>query len=286
VFERFTERARQVVVLAQDEARALGHNYIGTEHLLLGLLREEEGLAARVLESLDVTLEEVRAQVERIIGTGEELATGQIPFTPRGKKVLELALREALSIGHNYIGTEHILLGLVREGEGVGMRILLDFDLDEQRIRNEVIRALGGRAAGVPPAVAPLAPDLREEIERIRAEKRAAIEAQEFEKAASLRMRERNLLQLGRAGHVEGFWEEAQRPLPAAAVRLPRRRPRPLPRGAGRAAQWRATAATLTHGPAPRQLAGSATTYFVIGWCSCAVSLGLGVLIGWLIWGY
>jgi len=144
LFERFTERARQVVVLAQDEARALKHNYIGTEHILLGLLREEEGLAARVLESLDITVERVRAQVVRIVGSGEEVTSGQIPFTPRAKKVLELALREALSLGHNYIGTEHILLGLVRENEGVAARILLDFDADSEKIRNEVIRMLSG----------------------------------------------------------------------------------------------------------------------------------------------
>jgi ATP-dependent Clp protease ATP-binding subunit ClpC len=153
VFERFTERARQVVVLAQDEARALKHNYIGTEHILLGLLREEEGLAARVLESLDITVEEVRAQVARIVGQGDEVTTGQIPFTPRAKKVLELALREALSLGHNYIGTEHILLGLVRENEGVAARILLDFDADAEKIRNEIIRMLSGpgrRQGGAP----------------------------------------------------------------------------------------------------------------------------------------
>jgi len=144
VFERFTERARQVVVLAQEEARTLKHNYIGTEHILLGLLREEEGLAARVLESLDITVERVRAQVVRIVGSGEEVTSGQIPFTPRAKKVLELALREALSLGHNYIGTEHILLGLVRENEGVAARILLDFDADSEKIRNEVIRMLSG----------------------------------------------------------------------------------------------------------------------------------------------
>ena len=144
MFERFTERARQVVVLAQDEARALKHNYIGTEHILLGLLREEEGLAARVLESLDITVEEVRAQIARIVGQGDEVTTGQIPFTPRAKKVLELALREALSLGHNYIGTEHILLGLVRENEGVAARILLDFDADAEKIRNEIIRMLSG----------------------------------------------------------------------------------------------------------------------------------------------
>jgi ATP-dependent Clp protease ATP-binding subunit ClpC len=144
MFERFTERARQVVVLAQDEARSLKHNYIGTEHILLGLLREEEGLAARVLESLDITVEEVRAQIARIVGQGDEVTTGQIPFTPRAKKVLELALREALSLGHNYIGTEHILLGLVRENEGVAARILLDFDADAEKIRNEIIRMLSG----------------------------------------------------------------------------------------------------------------------------------------------
>jgi ATP-dependent Clp protease ATP-binding subunit ClpC len=151
LFERFTERARQVVVLAQEEARTLKHNYIGTEHILLGLLREEEGLAARVLESLDITTERVRSQVVRIVGSGEEVTAGQIPFTPRAKKVLELALREALSLGHNYIGTEHILLGLVRENEGVAARILLDFDADSDKIRNEVIRMLsgpGGRRQG------------------------------------------------------------------------------------------------------------------------------------------
>src|ERR687887_583260 len=163
VFERFTERARQVVVLAQDEARALKHNYIGTEHLLLGLLREEEGLAARVLESLDITVEEVRAQVARIVGEGDEIATGQIPFTPRAKKVLELALREALSLGHNYIGTEHVLLGLARENEGVAARILLDFDADADTIRDAVIRSLSGvarRGEGYTPKSPPLAPEV------------------------------------------------------------------------------------------------------------------------------
>ncbi len=144
MFERFTERARQVIVLAQDEARTLKHNYIGTEHVLLGLLREEQGLAARALEGLDITVERVRAQVVRIVGSGEEVTTGQIPFTPRAKKVLELALREALSLGHNYIGTEHLLLGLVRENEGVAARILLDFDADAEKIRGEVIRMLSG----------------------------------------------------------------------------------------------------------------------------------------------
>jgi ATP-dependent Clp protease ATP-binding subunit ClpA len=143
VFERFTERARQVVVLAQDEARVLKHGYIGTEHLLLGLLREEEGVAAQVLRELGITLEEIRAQVARIVGQGAEVTTGQIPFAPRAKKVLELALREALHLGHNYIGTEHILLGLAREDEGVAARILLDFDTDGEKIRNAVIESLG-----------------------------------------------------------------------------------------------------------------------------------------------
>jgi len=143
-FERFTERARQVVVLAQEEARILKHNYIGTEHILLGLLREEEGLAGRVLKLLDITVERVRAQVVEIVGSGEDVISGQIPFTPRAKKVLELALREALSLGHNYIGTEHILLGLARENEGVAARVLLDFDADPDTIRNEVIGMLSG----------------------------------------------------------------------------------------------------------------------------------------------
>jgi len=161
MFERFTERARQVVVLAQDEARALKHNYIGTEHILLGLLREEEGLAARALESLDITVEEVRAQVARIVGQGDEVTTGQIPFTPRAKKVLDLALREALSLGHDYIGTEHILLGLVRENEGVAARILLDLGADAEKVRDEIIRTLpgsGSRPARARSIVAPPPP--------------------------------------------------------------------------------------------------------------------------------
>jgi ATP-dependent Clp protease ATP-binding subunit ClpC len=153
MFERFTQHARQVVVLAQEEARALKHNYIGTEHILLGLVREEEDLAARVLESLDITVEPVRAQVIRIVAAGDEVTPGQIPFTPRAKKVLELALREALSLGHNHIGTEHILLALTRENEGVAARILLDFDADSEKIRNEVIRTLSGRGRGRGPSV-------------------------------------------------------------------------------------------------------------------------------------
>jgi len=147
VFERFTERARQVVVLAQDEARALKHNYVGTEHILLGLLREEEGLAARVLRSLEVELEAVREQVGRIVGPGEEPTSGQIPFTPRAKKVLELASREATAMGHRHLGTEHVLLGLAREGEGVAARILLDQGVDAERIRTGVGELLGATPA-------------------------------------------------------------------------------------------------------------------------------------------
>jgi ATP-dependent Clp protease ATP-binding subunit ClpC len=144
MFERFTERARKVVVLAQEEARHFNHNYIGTEHLLLGLLREDEGVAARALSSLNVTLDEVREQVESIVGYGEEGTGGQAPFTPRSKKVLELALREALQLGHNYIGTEHILLGLVRESEGVAARVLSNLGVDPDKVRREVVRMLGG----------------------------------------------------------------------------------------------------------------------------------------------
>ena len=147
MFERFTESARQVVVLAQEEARALRHDYIGTEHLLLGLLREEDGLAARVLVNLGLQVERVRAQIERIVGSGEETPSGQIPFTPRAKQVLELALREALSLGQNYIGPEHILLALGRENESVGTRIMRDFDADPEKVRNAVMYALSGSGA-------------------------------------------------------------------------------------------------------------------------------------------
>src|SRR3954469_17535208 len=144
MFERFTERDRQVVVPAQEQAPTLKQNYNGNEHILLGLLREEEGLAARVLESLDITVERVRAQVVRIVGSGEEVTSGQIPFTPRAKKELELSLREALQLGHNYIGTEHILLGLIREGEGVAAQVLVKLGADLNRVRQQVIQLLSG----------------------------------------------------------------------------------------------------------------------------------------------
>ena len=144
MFERFTDRARRVVVLAQEEARMLNHNYIGTEHILLGLIHEGEGVAAKALESLAISLEGVRQQVEEIIGQGQQAPSGHIPFTPRAKKVLELSLREALQLGHNYIGTEHILLGLIREGEGVAAQVLVKLGADLNRVRQQVIQLLSG----------------------------------------------------------------------------------------------------------------------------------------------
>lgn len=144
MFERFTDRARRVVVLAQEEARMLNHNYIGTEHILLGLIHEGEGVAAKALEALNISLEGVRAQVEEIIGQGQQAPSGHIPFTPRAKKVLELSLREALQLGHNYIGTEHILLGLIREGEGVAAQVLVKLGADLNRVRQQVIQLLSG----------------------------------------------------------------------------------------------------------------------------------------------
>src|SRR5215211_276019 len=148
MFERFTDRARRVVVLAQEEARLLNHSYIGTEHILLGLIHEGEGVAAKALESLSISLEAVRNQVEEIIGQGGSSPSGHIPFTPRAKKVLELSLREALQLGHNYIGTEHILLGLIREGEGVAAQVLVKLGADLSRVRQQVIQLLSGYAGG------------------------------------------------------------------------------------------------------------------------------------------
>ena len=181
MFERFSSRARQVVVLAQEEARTLGHNYIGTEHILLGLLREQEGLAARMLRELGVTLEAARAGVVLMAGSGEEEQRSQIPFTPRAKKVLELSLRESLELGHNYIGTEHILLALTREPEGVGARVLREMDADGERVRSETIRFLSGPAPlpqhvpagtgwagveGLAPFMGQLAVEIRRELHR------------------------------------------------------------------------------------------------------------------------
>ena len=153
MFERFTDRARRVVVLAQEEAKMLNHNYIGTEHILLGLIHEGEGVAAKALESLGISLDAVREQVQDIIGQGQQQPTGHIPFTPRAKKVLELSLREALQLGHNYIGTEHILLGLIREGEGVAAQVLVKLGADLNKVRQQVIQLLSGYQGKEPAAV-------------------------------------------------------------------------------------------------------------------------------------
>src|SRR5512133_1440637 len=207
MFERFTDRARRVVVLAQEEARMLNHNYIGTEHILLGLIHEGEGVAAKALEALGISLEAVRAQVEEIIGHGGSAPSGHIPFTPRAKKVLELSLREALQLGHNYIGTEHILLGLIREGEGVAAQVLVKLGADLSRVRQQVIQLLSGYAGGKEsaPQGSPLTrlvrmtvpEELREaegQLAQVRRDKEAAIDAEDFERAAVLRDQERQLL--------------------------------------------------------------------------------------------
>jgi len=143
VFERFTENARQAVVIAQDDARRFRHNYIGTEHILLGVLRVDDGLGAKVLGSLGITTDEVRGHIRRIVGPGDQSVVGQIPFTPRAKRVLELSLREALSLGHNHIGTEHVLLGLVREDDGVAATILRSLGADAETVRDKTIELLG-----------------------------------------------------------------------------------------------------------------------------------------------
>jgi ATP-dependent Clp protease ATP-binding subunit ClpC len=147
MFEKFTDRARRVVVLAQEEARMLNHNYIGTEHILLGLVHEDDGVAAKAFRNLDISGEAVRQQVEEIIGRGEISPGGHIPFTPRAKKVLELSLRESIHLGHNYIGTEHILLGLLREGEGVAAQVLVRLGADLNQVRREVIRLVSGNVS-------------------------------------------------------------------------------------------------------------------------------------------
>ena len=263
-----------MVVLAQDEARAFRHNYIGTEHLLLGVLREEEGVGARVLDSLDVTLEEVRAQVARIIGRGDEETTGMIPFTPRAKKVLELALREAVKLGHTHIGTEHILLGIVREKEGVAARILVDFDADADKVRGEILRTLSIPRPYLQPGEAPLehldvAPDFEAAIMRVRRVKEHAIEQQSFVRAARLRDRERRLVKLARAGDADAFRRLAETPLPEDA-------PEPEPPVAP-APPVPAVAVPVTAGWPLRAVAA--------GWLLFGVALGLGLLIGWLVWG-
>ena len=149
MFERFTDRARRTIVLAQEEARMLNHNYLGTEHILLALVYEGEGVGAKALESLGISHDGVRQQIEEIIGRGQRAPSGHIPFTPRAKKVLELSLREALQLGHTYIGTEHILLGLIREGDGVAAQVLVRLGADLDRTRQQVIEVLHGHVASV-----------------------------------------------------------------------------------------------------------------------------------------
>jgi ATP-dependent Clp protease ATP-binding subunit ClpA len=183
MFERFTDRARRVVVLAQEEARMLNHNYIGTEHILLGLINEGQGVAAKALDDLGISLEDARGMVEQIIGQGQAAPTGHIPFTPRAKKVLELSLREALQLGHNYIGTEHILLGLIREGEGVAAQVLLQLGAEFARVRQVVIQLLQSYA-GTPEGKAGEFPEFKvaesvEHAERLhRVEEQAQKEAE------------------------------------------------------------------------------------------------------------
>ena len=207
MFQRFTDRARQVVVLAQVEARRLDHNWIGTEHILLGLIDEGGGVAAKALESLGISLDAARQQVEEIIGRGQQAPSGHIPFTPRAKKVLELSLRESQQLGHDYIGTEHVLLGLLREGDGVAAQVLVRLGADLDRVRQQVIRLLHGYPAEEPgpgvevrpemteqrAGIGPDTSDLDEQIEAARAGKQAAIDAQDFEQAVLLRHRETQL---------------------------------------------------------------------------------------------
>jgi ATP-dependent Clp protease ATP-binding subunit ClpA len=207
MFERFTDRARRVIVFAQEEARLLNHDYIGTEHLLLGLIHDGQGVAAKALESLGISLEAMRRQVEEIIGHGQQAPSGHIPFTPRAKKVLELSLREALQLGHNYIGTEHILLGLLREDKGVAAQVLVKLGADLARVRQQIIGLLSGYAGAVATAeqvgarvrlVRMTVPeDLREaeeQLAQLRQHKQQAIDADDFEKAAGLRDAEKQLL--------------------------------------------------------------------------------------------
>jgi ATP-dependent Clp protease ATP-binding subunit ClpC len=253
MFERFTDRARRVVVLAQEEARMLNHNYIGTEHILLGLIHEGEGVAAKALESLGISLEAVRQQVEEIIGQGQQAPSGHIPFTPRAKKVLELSLREALQLGHNYIGTEHILLGLIREGEGVAAQVLVKLGGDLNRVRQQVIQLLHGYRGEADPAAPAAGPrqrglpqeiiaarlhaigarlsaveqrtgtgpdtsELDQQIEQVLRDRHAAVDAQDYELAASLRDREKDLLEQHASRQQE--WAAAHPDLPSLAAQV------------------------------------------------------------------
>jgi ATP-dependent Clp protease ATP-binding subunit ClpC len=251
MFERFSGRARRVIAQAREEARRLDHGYIGTEHILLGLLREGEGVGARALESLGISLDAVRQQVEEIIGRGQQTPSGNIPFTPRAKKVLELSLREAQLLDHNYIGTEHILLGLLGESHGVAAQVLVKLGADQNRVRQQVIELLHGHQAQEPasagtaagelrllPAVKarldavegrlatveqrvgirPDTSDLDEQIAQVRREKESAIGAQDFEQAASLRSREKESLAAKAA--LEKQWAAGHPALPVLAERI------------------------------------------------------------------
>jgi ATP-dependent Clp protease ATP-binding subunit ClpA len=256
MFERFTDRARRVMVLAQEEARMLNQDYIGTEHILLGLIHEGEGVAAKALESLGISLDAVRQQVEEIIGQGQQAPSGHIPFTPRAKKVLELTQREARALGHDYVGTEHILLGLVREGDGVAAQVLVNMGADLNRVRQQVVQLLHGyqdtdvigegsrrgkraRARQLDDALAridaldrrlaaierwaglrPELDDLAHEIAQVRREKEAAIDRQDFEAAVALRDRETQLLATRAAREKE--WTAAAAGRPSLAGELGR----------------------------------------------------------------
>jgi hypothetical protein len=260
MFERFTDRARRAVALAQEEAKRLNHNYIGTEHILLGLIHEGEGVAAKALESLGISLDAVRQQVEEIIGQGQQPPSEHVPFTPRAKKVLELSLRESKQLGHSYIGTEHILLGLIREGDGVAAQVLVKLGADLNRVRQQVIQLLHGyqgeepRLARRPPeegepvaevqarldviearltgidfllvaveqrvGIRPDTADLDEQIDTVRGERQAAADAQNYEQAAALRDREKELLADKAARQQE--WAAGHPPLPVLAERCQR----------------------------------------------------------------
>jgi ATP-dependent Clp protease ATP-binding subunit ClpC len=260
MFERFTDRARRVVVLAQEEARMLNHNYIGTEHILLGLVHEGEGVAAKALEQLGVTEETVRQRVEQIVGRGQQdPPTGRIPFLPRAKKALELSLREALQLGHNYIGTEHILLGLLREGEGPAVTVLTQLGVDLTGVRQRVLQLLHGYQGEQEPAAwghgkagrgrgdllaqirdqvnsidarlsaleqrvgtGPDVRDLDREIAQLRRDKEAAIDTQDFETAAALRDKDRELLKAKAARQRE--WEATHTDLSSLSDELERLR--------------------------------------------------------------
>jgi ATP-dependent Clp protease ATP-binding subunit ClpC len=263
MFERFTDKARRVVVLAQEEARMLNHDYIGTEHLLLGLLQEGKGVGAKALEALGITHEAVRQQVEEIIGRGKQAPrASHIPFTPQAKKALELSLREALQIGHNYIGTEHILLGLIREGDGPAAQVLAGLGADLDRVRQQVIdllhgyqgketniahtarrsgkagrgkrkllAELPGRLRSVEARLSalehrvgtgPEMRDLDQEIRQVRRDKESAIDAQDFETAATLRDKERQLL--GEKDSRQEEWATAHMDLPSLSDEVARLR--------------------------------------------------------------